>query len=80
MTRESAPEPTHRADQTSRSSSRLGRAFMEEREAAALAPYAQRSAESRGRRHPEPEHAYRTGYQRDRDRVVHCTAFRRLEY
>ena len=53
---------------------------IEEREAAWLAPYAQRSGESRGRKHPEPEHPDRSAYQRDRDRVVHSTAFRRLEY
>src|SRR5438046_7804640 len=34
---------------------------------------------SRGRRHPEPEHPYRNAFQRDRDRVVHARAFRRLE-
>jgi dGTPase len=45
-----------------------------------LAPHAQRSERSRGRRHPEPEHAYRTVYQRDRDRIIHSRAFRRLEY
>jgi dGTPase len=39
-----------------------------------------RSAESRGRRYPEPEHPLRTCFQRDRDRVVHCSSFRRLEY
>jgi dGTPase len=44
----------------------------------ALAPYAMRTRRSRGRRHPEPPHPYRTLYQRDRDRVVHSTAFRRL--
>jgi dGTPase len=44
----------------------------------ALAPYAMRTRQSRGRRHPEPPHPYRTLYQRDRDRVVHSTAFRRL--
>jgi dGTPase len=49
-------------------------------EDARLAPFAQRSARSRGRVHPEPEHAYRTAFQRDRDRVVHSRAFRRLEY
>jgi dGTPase len=43
-----------------------------------LAPYAMRSAASRGRRHPEPPHPYRSLYQRDRERVVHCTAFRRM--
>ena len=45
-----------------------------------LASYAQRSADSRGRRHPEPEHDYRSAYHRDRDRIVHSRAFRRLEY
>lgn len=49
-------------------------------EAQILAPYAVKSRESRGRKHPEPEDAYRTPFQRDRDRVVHSKAFRRLEY
>lgn len=49
-------------------------------EAESLAPYAVKSGDSRGRLHPEPEHRYRTAFQRDRDRVVHCRAFRRLEY
>jgi len=43
-----------------------------------LAPYAMKTRRSRGRRHPEPPHPYRTLYQRDRDRIVHSTAFRRL--
>jgi dGTPase len=43
-----------------------------------LAPYAMPTRRSGGRRHPEPPHPYRTIYQRDRDRVVHSTAFRRL--
>ena len=43
-----------------------------------LAPYAFRGRDSRGRQHPEPAHAFRTIFQRDRERVVHCTAFRRL--
>jgi dGTPase len=43
-----------------------------------LAPYAMRSAASRGRRHPEPSHPFRSLYQRDRERIVHCTAFRRM--
>jgi dGTPase len=47
---------------------------------ARLAPFAQRSAASRGRRHPETEHPYRSVYQRDRDRIIHSRAFRRLEY
>jgi len=50
----------------------------EERER--LAPAAVKSADSRGRLSPEPEHAYRTAFQRDRDRIVHSRAFRRLEY
>src|SRR6185369_16102469 len=45
-----------------------------------LAPHAQRAAASRGRRHAEAPHPYRSPYQRDRDRIVHCRAFRRLEY
>jgi len=49
-------------------------------EAAVLAPYAMRSAASRGRAHPEPEHRFRLVFQRDRDRIIHCSAFRRLEY
>jgi dGTPase len=49
-----------------------------ERGEAGLAPYAMRTAQSRGRLHPEPEHAFRSPYQRDRDRIVYSTAFRRL--
>jgi dGTPase len=45
-----------------------------------LAPYAMRTRQSRGRRHPEAQHAFRTLYQRDRDRIVYSTAFRRLMY
>ena len=45
----------------------------------ALAPYAFDVAKSRGRRYPEPPHPYRSAYARDRDRVVHSRAFRRLE-
>jgi len=45
-----------------------------------LAPYAQRDDASRGRRFPEPPPRHRTEYQRDRDRIVHSTAFRRLVY
>ncbi|MCS7044985.1 MAG: deoxyguanosinetriphosphate triphosphohydrolase [Gemmataceae bacterium] len=47
-------------------------------EAATLASYAMHTRDSRGRKHPEDPHPYRTAYQRDRDRIVHCTAFRRL--
>lgn len=45
-----------------------------------LAPYAAQSATSRGRRHLEPRPGSRSEFQRDRDRIIHSTAFRRLEY
>lgn len=45
-----------------------------------LAPYATRPDRSRGRLVAEPESTYRTAFQRDRDRVIHCNAFRRLKY
>jgi dGTPase len=56
------------------------REAFEREEAARLAPFAVRSAESRGRVVAEPQHPYRTDFQRDRDRLVHSRAFRRLEY
>ena len=56
------------------------RRALEEAEGQRLAPWAALSAESRGRIFEEPEHAYRTVFQRDRDRIVHSRAFRRLEY
>ncbi|MEE9197195.1 MAG: HD domain-containing protein, partial [bacterium] len=58
----------------------LSREQYEKLEADRLAPYAMKSASSRGRRHPEAEHPVRSAYQRDRDRIIHCAAFRRLEY
>ncbi len=56
------------------------REAYEREEVERLAPFAARSCESRGRLVAEPEHAYRTAFQRDRDRIVHARAFRRLEY
>jgi hypothetical protein len=56
----------------------VGREEVQRQEAAALACYAVRSADSRGRRYPEPEDPYRTAFQRDRDRIIHSSAYRRL--
>lgn len=53
---------------------------LEKIERRILAPYAQLSAETRGRKFPEEPPVWRTQYQRDRDRVIHSRAFRRLEY
>ena len=53
---------------------------LEQHETVILAPYGLRSANSQGRAYPEPESASRTAFQRDRDRIIHTTAFRRLEY
>ncbi len=58
----------------------LTREEMEAREEENLAPYAVRSGSSRGRKYPEEEHSFRAAFQRDRDRIVHSRAFRRLEY
>ncbi len=58
----------------------VSREQLEEQEAARLAPYGMRSSASLGRKYPEPEPNYRTAFQRDRDRIIHTTAFRRLEY
>ncbi len=51
---------------------------IEQREEILLAPYAFRSEATRGRRYPEARHPYRGPFQRDRDRIIHCAAFRRL--
>jgi dGTPase len=56
------------------------RQHLEALEDQSLAPYACRSRLSKGRFYPEDEPEYRTAYQRDRDRILHTTAFRRLEY
>lgn len=58
----------------------LTREQLEEDEARRLAPYGMKSRESRGRKYSETEREYRTAFQRDRDRIIHTTAFRRLEY
>ncbi len=56
------------------------RAMLEELEDRALAPYGMRSKNSKGRAYLDGEPEYRTSFQRDRDRILHTTAFRRLEY
>ncbi len=58
----------------------VSREELEAREESWLAPYAMKSRYTRGRQHPECEDPYRTVYRRDRDRIIHTTAFRRLEY
>ena len=58
----------------------IRRKFLDDREREWLAPYAIKSADSKGRVYPEKEHDFRTAFQRDRDRIIHSTAFRRLEY
>lgn len=56
------------------------REHFEEQEAQLLAPYAMRSRETRGRDYPISPDQYRTDFQRDRDRIIHSAAFRKLEY
>ena len=56
------------------------RETFEQEERSALAPWAACAADSAGRLVPEPSHAYRTAFQRDRDRIIHARAFRRLEF
>ncbi len=56
------------------------RQLQEEQENRTLAHYSMLSCNSEGRSYPEPEHPFRTAFQRDRDRIIHSTAFRRLQY
>ena len=58
----------------------MDRVAFEQWEERALAPYAMHSRNSRGRVHGGAEHPLRSAFQRDRDRIIHSTAFRRLEY
>jgi dGTPase len=59
---------------------KFNRLQLEKIEEASLAPYAVHASSSKGRKYPENEPEYRTCFQRDRDRVLHTTSFRRLEY
>ena len=58
----------------------IDRHRLEEKEDDYLAPYGIRSKDTRGREYPDEKPKYRTAFQRDRDRILHTTAFRRLEY
>lgn len=58
----------------------IKREKREEQEEHCLAPYGIRSKDSKGRKYPDTTPVYRTAFQRDRDRILHTTAFRRLEY
>jgi len=58
----------------------FSREQLEAIEDQSLAPYGIRSKNSKGRAYPDSEPGYRTAFQRDRDRILHTTAFRRLEY
>jgi len=58
----------------------ITREEFEKKEAQLLAPYAALSSASRGRVYPQKEHPLRTAFQRDRDRIIHSAAFRRMEY
>lgn len=59
---------------------KISRRQFEKLEDRSLASYAARSSMSKGRKHPEDTHPFRTEFQRDRERIIHCRAFRRLEY
>ncbi len=69
----------HLPSETFSDEKRCVRELLEERERAMLRAGAALSAESRGRKTSEPEHEYRTAFQRDRDRIIHTKAFRRLK-
>jgi len=56
------------------------RTLLEDNEEKFLAPYACKSRHTRGRKYPEEKHPYRTDFQRDRERIIYSSAFRRLEY
>lgn len=58
----------------------IDRQRLEKQEHTHLAPYGIRSKDTKGREYPDDEPTYRTAFQRDRDRILHTTAFRRLEY
>jgi dGTPase len=58
----------------------ITREALEQRETLTLAPYAMTNAATRGRCYPETKDPFRLEFQRDRDRIIHTTAFRRLEY
>ena len=58
----------------------FSRQQLEEIEDKSLAPYGMRSKDTKGRAYLDTEPEYRTSFQRDRDRILHTTAFRRLEY
>lgn len=58
----------------------ITRQLLEQFEDQTLAPYGMRSRDTKGREYPDNEPEYRTAFQRDRDRIIHTTAFRRLEY
>lgn len=60
------------------SQSALSMSWVNQREQNLLAPFAMRSSDSKGRVHPEKEHSYRGPFQRDRDRILHSSAYRRL--
>ena len=76
---QSETNPTHDAGVRGGAHAPRASALVAEFEAG-LAPYAAHSSQSRGRRFAEPAPAARSEFQRDRDRIVHSTAFRRLEY